>query len=105
MAVGKPVLCSDVTNLPHLASDAARYFDPRDPDDIAAALAFLDDEPEAVANMVVRGRIRAAELGTARDTASRSSRSSTRSSLGTPARDRSTSNLRHYAVSEPGAVH
>ena len=71
MAAGKPVLCSRVTNLPHLAGDAARYFDPNDPNDLASAIAFLEDEPAAVADLVQRGLARAAALGTSRDTARR----------------------------------
>ncbi len=35
MAVGLPVVCSNVTSLPEVAGDAAIYFDPKDPEDIA----------------------------------------------------------------------
>jgi glycosyltransferase involved in cell wall biosynthesis len=44
MACGCPVACSNVTSLPEVAGDAARLFDPRDVDDIAAAVEdVLDD--------------------------------------------------------------
>ncbi len=38
MACGAPVACANVTSLPEVAGDAARLFDPRDVDDIAAAV-------------------------------------------------------------------
>jgi glycosyltransferase involved in cell wall biosynthesis len=38
MACGCPVACSNVTSLPEVVGDAARLFDPRDVDDIAAAI-------------------------------------------------------------------
>ncbi len=38
MACGCPVACSNATSLPEVAGDAARLFDPRDADDIAAAV-------------------------------------------------------------------
>ena len=46
MACGCPVACSNVTSLPEVAGDAARLFDPRDVDDIAAALEDVLDDPE-----------------------------------------------------------
>ena len=38
MSFGCPVACSDRASLPEIAGEAARYFDPRDPDAIARAL-------------------------------------------------------------------
>ncbi len=38
MAFNKPVLCSNVTSLPEVAGDAAILFDPRKPQEIAAAI-------------------------------------------------------------------
>jgi hypothetical protein len=60
MALGKPVLCSDVTSLPEVAGDAALYFDARKPHAIAAAIHRLETEPELVASLVARGRERVA---------------------------------------------
>jgi glycosyltransferase involved in cell wall biosynthesis len=70
MARGRPVLCSNVTSLPEVAGDAATYFDPNDPKQIAAALEVLGDAPRT-ADLVRRGRQRAAMLGTGRDMAVR----------------------------------
>jgi glycosyltransferase involved in cell wall biosynthesis len=70
MALGKPVLCSNVTSLPEVARDAAIYFDPTSPAQIARAIADLDDR-DRVADVTLRGRRRAAELGTARTLAAR----------------------------------
>jgi glycosyltransferase involved in cell wall biosynthesis len=45
MACGAPVVCSDISSLPELGGDAARYFDPADVEAMAAALAeVLSDE-------------------------------------------------------------
>jgi glycosyltransferase involved in cell wall biosynthesis len=71
MAAGKPVVCSNTTSLPEVAGDAAIYFDPFHPEHIASALAKLEDSPHLVAEMVDRGRARAARFGTARDVARR----------------------------------
>lgn len=38
MACGCPVVCSNVTSLPEVAGDAAGYFDPTSPEDIAACI-------------------------------------------------------------------
>ena len=46
MACGCPVACSNVTSLPEVAGDAARLFDPRDVDDIVAALEEVLADPE-----------------------------------------------------------
>jgi glycosyltransferase involved in cell wall biosynthesis len=70
MAHGKPVLCSNVTSLPEVAGDAATYFDPTNAQEIAAAIAALDDHP-TIAERIASGRRRAAQLGTARDMAKR----------------------------------
>jgi glycosyltransferase involved in cell wall biosynthesis len=62
MARNKPVLCSNVTSLPEVAGAAAMYFDPTNPAEIAAAIGALAD-PARVADLVRRGRERAAEFG------------------------------------------
>jgi glycosyltransferase involved in cell wall biosynthesis len=56
MACGCPVACSNVTSLPEVAGDAARLFDPRDVEDIVAA---LDDVLDAQEPWVARGLERA----------------------------------------------
>jgi glycosyltransferase involved in cell wall biosynthesis len=47
MACGCPVACSNVTSLPEVAGDAACLFDPRDVDDIVAALDDVLENPES----------------------------------------------------------
>jgi glycosyltransferase involved in cell wall biosynthesis/SAM-dependent methyltransferase len=69
MAVGTPILCSNVTSLPEVGGDAALYFDPRRPDDIAAAIARLLDEPGLGEALVARGRERLAAFGGPEDMA------------------------------------
>ncbi|MHC1788867.1 glycosyltransferase [Solidesulfovibrio sp.] len=69
MAVGTPILCSDVTSLPEVGGDAALYFDPRRPDDMAAAMARLLDEPGLAERLVARGRERLAHIGGPEDMA------------------------------------
>ena len=49
MACGCPVACSNVTSLPEVVGDAARLFDPRDVDDIAAAIDEVLRNPEPYA--------------------------------------------------------
>jgi glycosyltransferase involved in cell wall biosynthesis len=71
MACGKPILCSNVTSLPEVVGDAGIYFDPTEPDEIAAAIDCLDDNPAYVAELVVRGHKRAATFGTGRTMAAR----------------------------------
>jgi glycosyltransferase involved in cell wall biosynthesis len=56
MACGCPVACSNTTSLPEVAGDAARLFDPRDVDDIAAAVDEVLDDPQP---LIVRGLERA----------------------------------------------
>jgi glycosyltransferase involved in cell wall biosynthesis len=70
MAIGKPVLCSNVTGLPEVAGDTAIYFDPTNAPEIADAIGVLHDQSRIAGN-VERGRSRAAQLGTARDMAQR----------------------------------
>jgi glycosyltransferase involved in cell wall biosynthesis len=71
MAWGKPVLCSNVTSLPEVAGDAASYFDPSDPRQIASAIDSLDLDSAAIADKVARGRQRAATFGQGRELAMR----------------------------------
>ena len=55
-----PLACSNATSLPEVAGDAAELFDPRDTDSIAAALRRVLTDPERAADLVERGRRRAA---------------------------------------------
>jgi glycosyltransferase involved in cell wall biosynthesis len=57
MACGCPVACSNAASLPEVCGDAARYFDPEDPEAIATATADVLDDP---APWVERGLARAA---------------------------------------------
>ena len=41
MACGRAVACSNCTAMPEVAGDAAQYFDPRSPEDMAFAMASL----------------------------------------------------------------
>ncbi len=45
MACGCPVACSDAASLPEVVGDAARLFDPGSPEEIAAAVAEVLDDP------------------------------------------------------------
>ncbi|MYL85285.1 glycosyltransferase [Desulfovibrio aerotolerans] len=69
MAVGTPILCADVTSLPEVGGDAVLPFDPRRPDDMAAAIARLVDEPELAGELVAKGRQRLAHFGGPQDMA------------------------------------
>ena len=57
MACGCPVACSNAGSLPEIVGDAARLFDPRDPAEIALAVADVLDRPE---EWSARGPARAA---------------------------------------------
>jgi glycosyltransferase involved in cell wall biosynthesis len=56
MAAGKPVLCSNVTSLPEICGDAALLFDPRKPDEIAAAIDRIETEPRLVYQLSEKAR-------------------------------------------------
>lgn len=63
MACGCPVACSNAAALPEVVGDAARLFDPESPEEIAAAVAEVLDDPEP---WRARGLARAAEFSWAR---------------------------------------
>jgi len=65
MAAGVPVACSDTTSLPEIATGAAILFDPRMPDQLAAAMRDLVDAGARRAELVAAGLLRAAEFGDA----------------------------------------
>lgn len=57
---GAPTLCSKLGPMPEVAGDGARYFDPFDPDDLAANLAGLFHDPKQQALLRARGLAKAA---------------------------------------------
>lgn len=61
MAVGTPVLASDIPSLRETCGDAAAYFDASSVESLAASLSTFLESPEAHASMVARGRIRLLE--------------------------------------------
>jgi len=61
-AFGKPVLCSNVTSLPEIGSEAALYFDPRKPIEIVQAIENLLQQPQLAAELVQRGYRRLAHF-------------------------------------------
>ncbi len=62
MALGKPVLASEVTSLPEVGGEAAFYFDPRLPEEMAAAMEKVVTESARSEEMVVKGRARARDF-------------------------------------------
>lgn len=69
MAAGVPVLCANTSSLPEVAGDAALFFDPRQPAEIASAISRIRTEPGLRQSLIDRGRQRAAAWGTPRDMA------------------------------------
>jgi len=63
MAFERPVVASNVTSLPEVAGDAALLVDPRRPGDLAAAMERIVAEPELVADLRRRGRLRVEAIG------------------------------------------
>ena len=62
MGRGVPVACSNVSALPEVAGDAARYFDPADSHQIGTALIDLLGDRGLREQLAARGRAREAEL-------------------------------------------
>jgi glycosyltransferase involved in cell wall biosynthesis/2-polyprenyl-3-methyl-5-hydroxy-6-metoxy-1,4-benzoquinol methylase len=62
MAAGKPVLCSHVTSLPEVAGDAALYFHPGKPHEIAATIARIENNPALADEMKEKGYQRVLEF-------------------------------------------
>jgi len=60
MACGTPVLCSNVTSLPEVAGDAALFYDPRKPTEIADAIGRIVDDPALAEDLAKRGYQRVA---------------------------------------------
>jgi hypothetical protein len=63
MAFNKPVLCSNLTSLPEVAGEAALYFDPRKPVEIADAIDHVTSDAKLCALLVKRGCQRLAAFG------------------------------------------
>ncbi|HLY50363.1 MAG TPA: glycosyltransferase, partial [Solirubrobacteraceae bacterium] len=59
MRRGVPVACSDRSSLPEVAGDAARFFDPEQPSEIARAMVELLSDAEARAELIRRGLVQA----------------------------------------------
>jgi glycosyltransferase involved in cell wall biosynthesis len=62
MARGCPVACARAGGLPEAGGDAAAYFDPLDPRDMAAAIRRVIEDEELRERMIETGRARAAAL-------------------------------------------
>lgn len=62
MACGAPTACSETSSLGEIGEGAARLFDPELPEEIAAALTAVLDDPEEVAALRRAGFRRAAEF-------------------------------------------
>ena len=62
MACGAPVICSNTTSLPEVVGDAALTFDPRRTDDMADALRRVLTDGALRADLIARGRARAARF-------------------------------------------
>nr|WP_242482228.1 glycosyltransferase [Thiocystis violacea] len=69
MTAEVPVACSRCTALPEVAGDAAIYFDPQAPADIARAICLLTGDERERAALVRRGRERAVQYGDVRQMA------------------------------------
>ena len=54
----KPLLCSNTTSLPEIAGDAALYFDPANPNDIAKVMVFFYDNPSTWSSLIEKGQAR-----------------------------------------------
>gem|GEM_PF-195556 len=63
MAAGKPVLASNLTSMPEMTGTAAALFDPLRPEEIVQAIERVETDEAWVAELIRRGRARAAELG------------------------------------------
>lgn len=62
MACGTPVVAADVASIPEVCGGAAVLVDPRSPESIADGILSLLRDPSRRADLVRRGRLRAAEL-------------------------------------------
>jgi glycosyltransferase involved in cell wall biosynthesis len=58
MASSCPVLASDIASIPEIACNAALYFDPTKPEQIAEAMIKLIDNPAERETLIKNGRRR-----------------------------------------------
>jgi glycosyltransferase involved in cell wall biosynthesis len=70
MALGKPILCSNLPSLKEVAGDCAIYFDPSNSSQIAEAIDHIPD-PARLTEREQCGRQRARQFGTAEAMANR----------------------------------
>lgn len=63
MALGKPVLCSNVASLPEVAGGAALFFDPTRPTEIVEAIRRIEVDTALVSELVESGKQRVTEFG------------------------------------------
>ena len=54
----KPLLCSNITSMPEIAGDAALYFDPENPEEIAKTIVFFYQNPSVWQSLVEKGQQR-----------------------------------------------
>ena len=54
----KPLLCSNITSMPEIAGDAALYFDPENPEEIAKIIVFFYQNPSVWQSLVEKGQQR-----------------------------------------------
>jgi glycosyltransferase involved in cell wall biosynthesis len=66
LACATPVVAARASSLPEAGGAAALYFDPNDPDDLAARLADVLDQPDLVAGLRAAGPAQAARFSWAR---------------------------------------
>src|SRR6202043_2991561 len=71
MATGRPLLCSNTTSLPEVAGDAAIFFDPRKPAEIADAIARISNDPDLRRDLAAKGAKRLTTFGGREDMAAR----------------------------------
>lgn len=69
MNLGKPVLCSNATSLPEVVGDAAIFFNPQEPNEIADAIEQLETDSSLAPSLVQRGYNRVAQFGGLTETA------------------------------------
>ncbi len=62
MACGCPVICSNVASMPEVAGDAALYFSPRDPDELAGRIDRVIEDSAVKSELVARGLQRATQF-------------------------------------------
>jgi glycosyltransferase involved in cell wall biosynthesis len=62
MAAGAPVLSSNAASLPEVCGDAALYFNPSNPEELADHMIRICEDPNLRAQMIARGRVRSGQF-------------------------------------------